>query len=206
MGLKVKDIIFTQQHYLFTFILLVLIKKGEDRTMQAIYVSTVFGQYMEDWKNAVENNNAWKHVGDTYQSEKHGLLLSMRFSEILKITMYECCATSGSSHRVDDLEQFHLEEAWRAMWGRRSVSPDHITILTRENYKDFLLHSNSVWKQEQVKVNRIIHNPTQSIFEWDKVGTFNNLSVDRPGSVQSYLRQLAAIGFPINQKFLASVG
>jgi hypothetical protein len=175
--------------------------------MKAIYISTVFGQYMDDWKKAVENNDAWKFNGSSYCSERHGFSLSMRFSEHLQVTVYECSVTSPSGHRVADLEEFHLEQAWQVMWGRRNTSPDHITLLTRENYMDFLLRANnSAWKKEQEKTNSIFHQPTQSTFEHDEEGTFNNLSVDQPGSVQVYLRKLAAMGFPINQKYLANVG
>ncbi|WP_209124428.1 hypothetical protein [Alkalihalobacillus sp. BA299] len=174
--------------------------------MQAIYISTVFGEYMGDWKKSVENNSAWKYIGGGFRSERHGFTLFMRFSEALKVTMYECSVSSPSSHRVADLEQFNFEQAWKVMWGSRNISPDHITILTRENYMDFLLNSNSVWKKEQERGNCIIHHPTQSTFESDEEGTFNNLSVDQPGSVQVYLRKLTAMGFPINQKFLSNVG
>ena len=172
--------------------------------MKGIYILAVFGEYMEDWKNAIENNSSWQRTNGRYESNKHGFTLAMRFSEQLNVTIYECCVTTENGARIADLESFHLEHAWNVMWGKKNIQPSHITIYTREDYSDFLLKTN--WKQEQEGSRRIVHNPTRSIYECDEEGTFNYLSADHPGTVQNYLKQLAAIGFPINQKYLANVG
>lgn len=152
---------------------------------------------MGAWHNAVENNKSWKGSNGAYIREVNGVLLSMRFSKHLNITMYDCFSLDSQGQKVEHWKPFDLEFAWKVMWGKRDISPDHITILTRERYH----LSNPGWVKDRGSF-RMIHKPSQFIYEPNQDGTFNNISIDEPGSVQVYLRKLAAIGLPINQRLL----
>lgn len=162
--------------------------------MQIIYITTVFGQYMEDWHQSIRNNNNWKGKNGVFTKKSNGISFSMRFSEHLNITMYECCAESSRKNNVEQWHSFDLKLAWHLMWGKLEASPDHITLLTREYY-DLLQHPG--W-QKSKKENCIIHRPSQFVFECNDDKSFNNISLDKPGSVQTFLRKLAASGWPLN--------
>ncbi|WP_066418274.1 hypothetical protein [Sutcliffiella cohnii] len=165
--------------------------------MQATFISSVFAQYMGDWKKSVENNKAWKREADAYRNEKNGFLLTMRFSEHLNVTIYDCCAISASSYKISDLEPFNLEQAWNVMWGKKDVYPSHVTIHTSEDYSALLLNSKRNWIRGEGDVERIYHHQSGSMFKRDQEGMFNYLSIERPTSTQTCLKQLQAIGYPV---------
>lgn len=170
--------------------------------MEAIYILAVFGEYMGEWQQKVENSSSWVRKNGRYQSEKLGLTLAMRFCKDLNVTIYECSATTDNKKRVSDLESFQLEQAWRLMWGNGNMVPQHITIYTKSDYKDLLLKAN--WTKE--RETAFTHKPTNTVYECDDTDNFHFLSMTLPGSVQICLKKLAAQGFPINQKFLTNVG